>query len=237
MKRVCIDVGGTFTDCLVMTESGELRAFKSPSTPTALATGFLNSREKAARFFNEPLKALLGEVDISVHGTTLATNTLITGRGARTGMITTKGFRDILEIRRGIKPVDNSLYNVFIPPNRPLVPRSRRLGVEERVVYTGEIVTPLNEREVVEAVTKLKRDGVEALAVCFLHSYKNPQNERRAAEIARETAPDMYVTTSHETLPMWREFERFNTTVVGAYVGPAVTRYFDSLEGRLCGAG
>ena len=144
MKRVCIDVGGTFTDCLVMTESGELRAFKSPSTPTALATGFLNSLEKAARFFNEPLKALLGEVDISVHGTTLATNTLITGRGAKTAMITTKGFRDLVEIRRGIKDERVSLYNFFIPPYEPLAPRYLRYVVEERTLYTGELMTPLN---------------------------------------------------------------------------------------------
>ncbi|OGA01637.1 MAG: hypothetical protein A3I00_06180, partial [Betaproteobacteria bacterium RIFCSPLOWO2_02_FULL_64_12] len=232
-KRVAIDVGGTFTDCLVLDEKGELTKFKASTTPQDPSDGFMHALEKAARHYTFDVRRFLATVDILIHGTTLATNTLITGRGARTGMITTKGFRDILEIRRGIKPVDTSLYNVFIPPNRPLVPRSRRLGVEERVVYTGEIVTPLNEREVVEAVAKLKRDGVEALAVCFLHSYKNPQNERRAAEIARETAPDMYVTTSHETLPMWREFERFNTTVVGAYVGPIVASYLTKLKTRL----
>ena len=236
-KRVAIDVGGTFTDCLVLDERGELTKFKASTTPKDPSDGFMESLEKAARHYGCDVKAFLGTVDILIHGTTLATNTLLTGRGAKTGMITTKNFRDILEIRRGIKPIDTSLYNVFIPPNRPLVPRSRRLGVEERVIYTGEIVTPLNEREVVEAVTKLRNDGVEALAVCFLHSYKNPQNERRAAEIARQVAPDMYVTTSHETLPMWREFERFNTTVVGAYVGPVVANYLTKLKARLEKAG
>jgi N-methylhydantoinase A len=236
-KRVAIDVGGTFTDCLVLDERGDLTKFKASTTPSDPSDGFMDSLAKAARHYQLDVPGFLGTVDILIHGTTLATNTLITGRGAKTGMITTKNFRDILEIRRGIKPVDTSLYNVFIPPNRPLVPRSRRLGVEERVVYTGEMVTPLNEREVVEAVTKLRNDGVEALAVCFLHSYKNPANERRAAEIAREVAPDMYVTTSHETLPMWREFERFNTTVVGAYVGPMVTSYLTRLKARLEQAG
>ena len=236
-KRVAIDVGGTFTDCLVLDERGELTKFKASTTPKDPSDGFMQALEKAARHYQSDVRGLLATVDILIHGTTLATNTLITGKGARTGMITTKNFRDILEIRRGIKPVDISLYNVFIPPNRPLVPRSRRLGVEERVVYTGEIVTPLNERDVVEAVTKLKKGGVEALAVCFLHSYKNPKNELRAAAIAREVAPDMYVTTSHETLPMWREFERFNTTVVGAYVGPVVSNYLTKLKTRLEDAG
>jgi len=236
-KRVSVDVGGTFTDCLVLDEKGELNKFKASTTPKDPSDGFMNSLEKAARHYKLDLRRFLGTVDILIHGTTLATNTLLTGRGARTGMITTKDFRDILEIRRGIKPIGTSLYNIFIPPNRPLVPRSRRLGVEERVLYTGEIATPLNEREVEEAVAKLKNDGVEALAVCFLHSYKNPENERRAAAIARTVAPDMYVTTSHETLPMWREFERFNTTVVGAYVGPIVANYLTNLDKRLKDAG
>ena len=236
-KRVSVDVGGTFTDCLVLDEKGELPKFKVATTPRDPSDGFMNSLDKAARHYRLDLRGFLGTVDILIHGTTLATNTLLTGGGARTGMITTKDFRDILEIRRGIKPIDTSLYNIFIPPNRPLVPRSRRIGVEERTLYTGEIATALNEGEVEEAVAKLKKDGVEALAVCFLHSYKNPENERRAAELARRVAPDMYVTTSHETLPMWREFERFNTTVVGAYVGPVVASYLNKLKTRLQDAG
>ena len=140
-----------------------------------------------------------------VHGTTLATNILLTGRGAKAGMLTTKGFRDSIEIRRGIKPVDVSLYNLFIPPNRPLIPRARRIGVEERTLFDGKILTPLNEQHVVDAVTQLKAQGVVSIAVCFLHSYANPQNEKRAAEICREVAPDIFVSTSHETLPVWRE--------------------------------
>jgi len=233
MKRVCIDVGGTFTDCLVMTESGELRAFKSPSTPTALATGFLNSLEKAARFFNEPLKALLGEVDISVHGTTLATNTLITGRGAKTAMITTKGFRDLVEIRRGIKDERVSLYNFFIPPYEPLAPRYLRYVVEERTLYTGELMTPLNEKELDEIISQLKKERVESVAICFLHSYANPQNEKRAAEICSQELDGVYVSASHAILPVWGEFERFSTTLIDAYVGRIVSGYFNSLEKQL----
>src|SRR3972149_3409002 len=232
-KRVCIDVGGTFTDCLVLDESGELTKFKVSTTPKDPSAGFIHSIEKAARYYKVSLREFLGTVDILVPGTTLSTNTLITGRGAKTAMLTPKNFRDILEIRRGIKPVDISLYNIFIPPNRPLVPRSRRIGIEERTLYTGEITTPLNEQQAADSVKKLRGDGVESLAGCFLHSYKNPQNERRAAAIAREVAPDMYVTTSSESLSMWREFERFNTTVVGAYVGPVVTNYLNTLKRRL----
>jgi N-methylhydantoinase A len=236
-KRVCVDVGGTFTDCLVLDESGNLRQFKAPTTPGDPSNGFLNAMEKAARHYGQTVKEFLGAVDLLIHGTTLATNTLLTGHGAPTGMLTTKNFRDIIEIRRGIKPVHVSLYNVFIPPNRPLVPRARSVGIEERTLYTGEILVPLNEREVTDAVARLKASGVRSIAVCFLHSYANPTNERRAAEIVKGSAPDLYVTTSHETLPVWREFERFNTTVVGAYVGPVVSSYLKALERRLQASG
>ena len=229
-KRVCVDVGGTFTDCLVMDETGFLQKFKASTTPSDPSQGLMDAMRKAARFYKLSERDFLAQIEVLVHGTTLATNTLLTGRGAKTGMLTTKNFRDILEIRRAIKPVNVSLYNMFIPPNRPLVPRVRRLGVEERTLYTGEVITPLNEHETADAIEKLKAQSVESIAICFLHSYINPANERRAAAICREVAPDIFVTTSHETLPVWREFERFNTTVVGAYVGPRVARYLSSLE-------
>jgi N-methylhydantoinase A len=237
-KRVCIDVGGTFTDCLVMDESGLLQKFKSSTTPSDPSIGLMDAMKKAARFYGLDVKEFLGQIEILVHGTTLATNIILTGRGAKAGMITTKGFRDSIEIRRGIKPIDVSLYNVFIPPSEPLIPRWRRLGVEERTRYNGEIQTPLNEQEVRDAITTLKqKDGVESVAICFLNSYMNPTHERRAADICREMAPDVLVSTSHETLPVWREFERFNTTAVGAYVGPAVARYLTNLEDVLKGSG
>jgi N-methylhydantoinase A len=229
-KRVCIDVGGTFTDCLVMDESGLLQKFKASTTPSDPSTGLMNALKKAARHYGTDIGEFLGQIEVLVHGTTLATNILINERGSKAGMVTTKGFRDSIEMRRGIKPVDVSLYNLFIPPNRPLIPRSRRIGVEERTLFDGRIMTPLNEQEVAKAVTKFKAQGVQSIAVCFLHSYANPTHERRAAEIVREVAPDIFVSTSHETLPIWREFERFNTTAVGSYVGPAVARYLTSLE-------
>ena len=229
-KRVCIDVGGTFTDCLVMDESGLLQKFKAPTTPRDPSIGFMDTMKKAARHYQLDIGEFLGQIDVLVHGTTLATNILLTSRGARAGMITTKGFRDSIEIRRGIKPIEVSLYNLFIPPNEPLIPRWHRIGVEERTLANGEIFTPLNTQEVTDAVRTLTADGVGSIAICFLHSYANPTHERRAAEICREVAPDVFVSTSHETLPVWREFERFNTTSVGAYVGPSVARYLTSLE-------
>jgi len=229
-KRVCIDVGGTFTDCLVMDETGLLQKFKASTTPSDPSNGLMNALKKAARHYGVEISEFLGQIEVLVHGTTLATNILINGRGSKAGMITSKGFRDSIEMRRGIKPVDVSLYNLFIPPNRPLIPRSRRIGVEERVLFDGSIMTPLNEEEVRAAVKQLQAQDVKSIAICFLHSYANSKHERRAAEIVREIAPEIFVSTSHETLPIWREFERFNTTAVGSYVGPAVARYLTSLE-------
>jgi N-methylhydantoinase A len=170
MYRVCVDVGGTFTDCLVLDETGELRQFKSPTTPQDPSLGFLACLEKAANHVSLPLAAFLADVDLLIHGTTLATNTLINENGAKTGLITTKGFQDIIEIRRGYKNLRVSMYNVFVPPYKPLVPRRHRLEVEERVLASGEVATPLNENEARAAAEKLKEAGMESLAVCFLHS-------------------------------------------------------------------
>ncbi|MBO34157.1 MAG: hypothetical protein CMM74_14475 [Rhodospirillaceae bacterium] len=237
-KRLCVDIGGTFTDCLVLDEvTGQFSLVKSPTTPSDPSDGFLDGMAKAAKEFGESIEEFLGSISVLIHGTTLATNVLLTGNGAKTGMLTTQNFRDFLEIRRAIKPLHISLFNVFIPPNRPLVPRYLRLGVPERTLYTGEIFEQLDEEKTAEAVEQLQSEGVEAAAVCFLHSYANPTNELRAAEIVKNVAPDMYVTTSHETIHVWREFERFNTTAVGAYVGPAVANYLRRLEDRLRSSG
>src|SRR3974377_2232895 len=155
-KRVCIDVGGTFTDCLVMDEIGLLQKFKSPTTPSDPSNGLMNALKKAAQHYGIKINEFLGQIEVLVHGTTLATNIRINERATKAGMITTKGFRDSIEMRRGIKPVDVSLYNLFIPPNRPLIPRSPRIGVEERTLVDGSIMTPLNEQEVRNAVNKLQ---------------------------------------------------------------------------------
>ena len=234
MFRVTIDVGGTFTDCLVLDDGGSLRQFKAPTTPADPSIGFINAMTKAATGNGLALGDFLGRVELIIHGTTLATNTLINRSGAKTGMITTRDFRDIVEIRRGYKNVRTSMYNVFVPPYKPLAPRYLRMEAAERATFDGEIVTPLDEGEVRTAAEALKSHGVEAVAIGFLHSYANPDNERRAAEIAREVlGDDVYIATSSEILPVWREFERFSTTLVSAYTGPVVERYLRTLARRL----
>jgi N-methylhydantoinase A len=234
MYRITIDVGGTFTDCLVMDAEGGLRQFKAYTTPNEPSGGFVDAITKAAEGFGHPgLSDFLSQVELIIHGTTLATNTLINRNGAKTGMITTRGFRDITEVRRGYKNIRTSMYNVFVPPYDPLVPRHLRLEAEERATYEGEVVTELDEDEVRIAAERLRDQGVEAVVIGFLHSYANPANEQRATEITREILPDAYVTASHEILPVWREFERFSTTVVSAYIGPVVERYLRTLGDRL----
>lgn len=237
MYRVSIDVGGTFTDCLVLDEQGALRQFKAPTTPADPSLGFLAALAKAAAGYERTVGDFLAQVELIIHGTTLATNTLINRNGAKTGLITTAGFRDIIEIRRGFKNVRTSMYNVFVPPYEPLVPRYLRLEAEERTLYDGEILTVLDEADVRAATEKLRAKGVESVAIGFLHAYANPANERRASDIVKAEMPGAYVATSHEILPVWREYERFSTTVVSAYCGPAVERYLRSLEARLAEAG
>src|SRR3974390_611162 len=133
-KRVCVDVGGTFTDCLVMDETGLLQKFKSSTTPTDPSKGFMDAMTKAARHYDLSVTAFLSQIEVLVHGTTLATNILLTGRGAKAGMLTTKNFRDIIELRRAMKPQDVSLYNLFIPPAQPLIPPHPPLRLEERTL-------------------------------------------------------------------------------------------------------
>jgi N-methylhydantoinase A len=238
MYRTTIDVGGTFTDCLVMDSDGTLRQFKSYTTPRDPSQGFLDALTKAAAGHGHPdLTTFLAQVELIIHGTTLATNTLINRNGARTGMITTKGFRDIIEIRRGFKNVRTSMYDVFVPPYEPLVPRHLRLEATERALYSGETLTELDEAETRAAAEHLRDKGVEAVVIGFLHSYADPANEQRASAIAREVMPNAYVTASHEILPVWREYERFSTAVVSAYTGPIVERYLRTLVARLAQEG
>lgn len=237
MYRISIDVGGTFTDCLVMDANGTLRQFKSLTTPEP-SLGFMTVLAKAAGHYGATAEEFLGQIDLLIHGTTLATNAVINRNGAKTGMITTKGFRDVIAIRRGMKNVRTSMFNVFVPPYDELIPRYLRREVAERSTYEGEIVTELDEEGVRTETRRLLDLGVESICIGFLHSYANPANERRAAEIVREIVGDeIYVTASHEVLPVWREWERFSTTMVSAYVGPAVKRYLESLTGRLTDGG
>ncbi len=233
VKQVTIDVGGTFTDCLCLDESGTLHRFKASTTPSDPTKGFLAAVSKAAAHFGKSLADFLGDVERIVHGTTLGTNALITRRGAKVGMITTEGFRDVIEMRRGIKNLHGSIFDQFVEPYEPLVPRYLRLPVEERIRYTGDVITPLNEKQVRHAARALVDAGCDAIAICLLSSYVNPAHERRAKEIVKEVVPKAYITTSHEILPVWREFERFSTTVISAYIGPIISNYINELVHQL----
>ncbi len=233
MKLLTIDVGGTFTDCLVLEESGQLQRFKAPTTPEDPTQGFFAAVGKAAEHYGQTLEQFLTDSEQIVHGTTLGTNILITERGAKVGMITTKGFRDIVEMRRGIRNLHGSMFDMFIEPYRPLVPRDLRIGVEERARHDGRMDTPLDEGALRDAARQLLAEGCTAIAICFLHSYANTENELKAKRIVQEMAPEAYVTASHEILPVFREFERFSTAVVSAYIGPAVTRYARKLQSSL----
>src|SRR3970282_1214776 len=153
--KCCTDVGGTFTDCLVLDDDGQVHAFKSPTTPADPTEGLTNVLKKAAGFFHMDLPQFMANVHLLIaHGTTLSTNALLTGRIAKVGLLATEGFRDTIEMRRGFKNLRTSRFNVFVPPYKPLVPRTLRMTVTERTLYSGEILTPLKEADVHAAIRK-----------------------------------------------------------------------------------
>ena len=180
----------------------------------------------------------LSEIDQLVHGTTVATNTALTHTGAEVGMITTEGFRDILHIARHKKPHNFSLQQDLPWQTKPLIKRRHRLTVKERITApNGDVLVPLDEDEVRERVRELKAAGVEAIAVCLLHSYLNPAHEQRIGEIVAEEFPEAYLSLSSEIVPLYREYERFSTTALNAYVGPRVSRYLYRLQEQAEGLG
>jgi N-methylhydantoinase A len=231
--RLGIDIGGTFTD-FALDKGGELVLEKVLSTPADRSLAVMQGIEKLAAREGLALAAFLARLDAIVHGTTVADNTLIEGNGAVTGLVTTAGFRDELELRRGYK---EDIWDVRLPPPRPIVPRRRRLGVPERVRFDGSVHTPLDEAAARRALQRLAKLGVESLAISTLFSFVNPVHEQRLAELAREELPGVPISLSHEVMPKAPEFERTSTTVVNAYVGPRVTGYLDRLSERLRVAG
>jgi len=225
--RVGVDIGGTFTDAAFVDESsGAVTVIKVLTTPANPADGFLRAVERGL----EQLGREGRSIALVVHATTVATNSLIEGTTARVGMITTRGFRDVLEIGRQIRP---RLYDVHLQKPRPLVPRRWSLEVRERLDAEGRVLTPLDPAGVREAVRRLKAEGVEAVVCCFLHSYLNATHERQAAAIVREEFPEAFVSVSAEVCPEFREYLRASTTAVNAAVMPLVTRYLDALDAGL----
>ena len=228
-----IDVGGTFTDVVGLDAAGRPLSFKVPSRPGDPASAVMEGVEAFAARVGVPVGAVLEDAHL-VHGTTMGINTLLTRTGAKTGLLTTSGFRDILEIRVGYK---EERYELDLPPPAPLVPRRLRRPIPERLDSDGSVVVPLDEEEVLAACGYLAREGVEAVAVCFLWSFLDPSHEIRAAELCRRALPEAFVTTSWDVLPEIREYNRASTTVLNAYIGPKVVRYVEDLTERLAGRG
>ena len=229
MYKIGIDVGGTFTDFVVAGELGPPRFFKTQTTPDDPSIGVMTGLQEAATAQGLSLDQFLGETDLVIHGSTVATNTLVERKGARVGLITTDGFRDLLEMREGLK---EDRYNLRMTPVEPLAARYLRVGVPERIRASGKVEHPLDEAALVENLEYLVQEGADALAVCFLFSYLNPAHERRVGEIIRARFPDLYTSLSHEVIPQIKEFDRLSTTVINSYVGPVFSRYLANLKGR-----
>jgi N-methylhydantoinase A len=232
--RIGIDVGGTFTDFIVIDDASAYDLLKVPTTLEDQSIGVMRGIEALAQRRGVSSEALLADTELVVHGTTTADNTLIEMNGALTGLITTAGHRDTIDIRRGFK---ESIWDPALLPPTPIAPRRRRRGVVERLDASGAVVTPLDEASVRDAVRRLAKQGVESIAVCLLFSFLNPAHERRVREIIAEEHPDARISLSSDVMPTAPEFERTSTTLVDAYVGPRVENYLLRLESALRSAG
>ncbi len=225
--RIAADIGGTFTDLVYWDDArAELGITKVATTPANFGDGVIHAFQQAAR----PAAA----VDFFIHGTTIVINAITERKGVVTGLLTTHGFRDVLEIGRANRP---DIYNMVYQKPPPFVPRYLRREVRGRMNFRGEVLTPLACEDVVTAARLLLDEGAEAIAVCFLHSYINPAHELECGEILRELAPGIPITLSHQITQEWREYERSNTAVLNAYVQPIVQAYLNSLGDDLVDKG
>jgi N-methylhydantoinase A len=230
MWRIGIDVGGTFTDLVAVDDSGRVVHAKAASTPSDQSVGVMEGLDRLAAVAGVGRDALLRETGRIVHGTTVATNALLERKGAMVGLLTTEGHVDILEMREGLK---DDRYDLRQPPPEPLVPRNLRLGVAERIRPDGRVERPLDHASLDAAIARLRQHGVQSVAVCYLHSYRDPAHEHATGEAVRAAMPDAFVSLSSDVLPQIKEYERTCTTVVNAYVGPALRRYLTRLAERL----
>lgn len=230
MKRMGVDVGGTFTDFIYVDDNGKIDAYKTSTTPQDPSIGMMEGINAIC----DKLNIRHEDIDEIFHGTTIATNMVLEHKGARAGMITTKGYRDIIHIARHKRPTNFSIVEDIPWQKYPVCQRRDRYGVSERVVAPdGAELIPLNEDEVRQAVRKMKADKVEAIAVCFLFSFLNPAHEQRVKEIIQEEYPEVYISLSSEVLPQFREYERFTTTGLNAYIGPTTAKYIKQLQQTL----
>jgi len=235
---VGVDIGGTFTDCVALDQSGRITATKAPSTPPNFAQGMIDAMRLASERLSLSFESFCGRIAVLTHGTTAGTNALIQRKGARVGLITTKGHEDVIHIMRGSRGVTSrELRRVvhFIDGRKPapIVPKRLIEGVSERVDCFGDVVVPLNEAQAEAAIGKLLAEGVEAIAICFLWSFKRPEHELAVKRLVQKIAPDVFVSCSVEIAPKWGEYERTTATVLNAYIGPIMSRYLGSLDREL----
>jgi N-methylhydantoinase A len=230
MRLAGVDVGGTFTDVIVAdTESSEVWIHKVASTPEDPSKGLIAGLSSAN---GDP-----SAVDILLHGTTIATNALLQHDGAKVGMITTRGYRDILHIARHQRPEHYSIHQEVPWQDRALIRRRYRRVVTERIGPGGEIITSLDENEVAEVAAELRERGIEAIVIGFINSYRNSEHEERAREIVASVAPDVFVTTSASIYPHFREYDRFTTAAINGFVGLEVRNYLQRLRSRIVETG
>ncbi len=228
--KIGIDVGGTFTDFLVTRDDAEPTIFKTLSTPEDPSIGLVNGLTDIAKAQGQTLEEFAPTVETIVHGTTVTTNATLTRNGAKTGLITTEGVRDALEMRRGIREEQYNNRYTNVPP---LVPRYLRRPVHERLDRKGRKIEALNADDVQAAIDLFKSEGVEAVAICFMNSFANGEHERAAAAMVEKEMPDAYLTASSDLLPSIRFYNRVSTTVLNSYNGPKLRAYIDALQKRL----
>jgi N-methylhydantoinase A len=234
---VGIDIGGTFTDCVIVDENGGVIVAKSPSTPSDFSEGFFNALELGAGRLGLELEDFLQQTSAIGHGTTVATNAMVQRRGAKVGLLTTAGHRDVLRMMRaygrvaGLPPGELMHYSAASKP-APIVPYELIEEINERVDSKGDVVVELDEDGAREAIRRLLESNVEAIAISLLWGFKNPVHERRLADLVREADGSVFVTTSHELVPRWGEYERTAAVAINSYVGPVTRDYLDAIERR-----
>jgi N-methylhydantoinase A len=232
--RLACDTGGTFTDLVVERDDGTLEMFKAPTTPDDPVRGVIDALSLAAEHAGTPLEAYLRQADTFIHGTTHAINAIITGRTARTALLTTAGHRDMLVLREGGR---SDPFDMTTPYPEPYIPRSLTFEVKERIGSGGRILAQLDEAALIETIGMLKRSGVAAVAVCLLWSIANPAHELRVGALLDEHLPGVPYTLSHRLNPTMREYRRASSTAIDASLKPLMTRYMGDLNARLAEVG
>jgi len=235
---VGIDIGGTFTDCAIVDRAGRLLTTKVPSTPQDFSQGMMDALGAGAKALGVGLGEFCGDIAFLSHGTTVGTNTIIQKKGARVGLITTKGHEDAIHIMRGSRGYGGRDIRkvVHFPETSkpvPIVPKRLIRGVSERVDCFGEVVVSLNEKQAEDAIRALVAEGVQAIAICFLWSFRNPDHELKVKRLVERLAPEVFVTCSVDIAPKWGEYERVTATALNAYLGPVMTGYLQRLDTSL----